>query len=195
MNWLDLGITGLVAFAGVRGLKRGLGREAIGLGATALLLFCALPAARPLGLLVTRTFWPAGELFAPAVGFLLLSLAVGLVTSACVSVWRWLMAALSLSWLDAAAGALFGVAKALVVSLVVVVLLSWLPLPPVRSLLTGSAAATTLLEFAPGLYRQVERLAPPGWQLPLAPPPRLTPHRIRRPMPGNWQEVDWGRPG
>lgn len=193
MNWLDLLISGLIAFAGVRGLRRGLGREAIGLGAMALLLVFSLPAARPVGLLVTQMFWPAGEAFAPTLGFLLLSLAIGLLTSACVAGWRWLMSALSLSWLDAAAGALFGVAKAFVVSLVVVVLLSWLPLEPVRQMLTGSAAATTLLDLAPGLYRQVERLVPPGWRLPVGPPPRLTPPQRRQPIHDNWQEVDGGR--
>lgn len=201
MNVLDLLILGAAAFAGVRGLRRGLGREAIGLGATALLLFAGLPLAEPLGKIVVRAFWPAGRPYAASLGFLALLLVVFAVVAVLGDVWRRLMSLLGLGWLDGLGGLAFGVAKAAVVWLIVLAFLACIPLPVLQSAIAGSQAAEALLGILPGVYRQVEKIMPPGWPVPFPRPGHTEPSRPgrrREPSapwgdPGSWQQVREGR--
>lgn len=200
MNVLDLLILGAAVFAGVRGLRRGLGREAIGLGATALLLFAGLPLAEPLGVMVVRAFWPAGRPYAASLGFLALTLAAFLAVAVLGNFWRRLMSLLGLGWLDGLGGLAFGVAKAAAVWLIILAILAWVPLPFLQDALAGSQVAEALLGVLPGIYHQVEKIVPPGWPVPL-PRPRTEPARPRAPgKPGgplddrrNWQQVREGR--
>ncbi|MDI6871986.1 MAG: CvpA family protein [Bacillota bacterium] len=193
MNGLDLLILGVAALAGVRGLRRGLGREAIGLGATALLLFAALPLAGPVGRLVTGEWWPEGRPYASALGFVLLVLGVVLLAALLAAVWQRLISALGLGWLDALGGAFFGVAKAVIVWLVVVGALSWLPVAAVQRTLTGSVAASALLQALPGVRRQVEKALPPAWSLPRPPRREKTRPLLPESDPGAWRQVREGR--
>lgn len=194
MNVIDLLIAGIVAFATTRGLRRGLGREVIGLGATALLLFAGLPLARPLGEWVFQSVWPEGAPYATLVGFALLTLGVSLLVGSVTILWRRIMSTLSLGWLDVLAGGLFGLAKATALSLVLVLFLSWLPWLPLQNALARSAAADALLRAVPGVYSQVEKVLPRRWRL-----PKPWPDRERRtPGPGShpdsWTQVLGGRP-
>lgn len=189
MNGLDLLILGVAAFAGVRGLRRGLGREAIGLGATVLLLFAGLPLAGPLGRGLVKVWWPAGEPYATTLGFLTLLLCVALLVAVLTAVWQRLLSLLSLGWLDAFGGALFGLAKATAVWLVIVAVLTAVPWPPVQRALAGSVAANAMRQALPGVYRQVQKVMPPSWSLP-APPARR-----KRPFPGSPVVPPWENPG
>ncbi|HHW13539.1 MAG TPA: CvpA family protein, partial [Firmicutes bacterium] len=162
MNVLDLIILGAAVLAAVRGLRRGLGREAIGLGAAVLLLFAGLPLAEPLGLFVTD-WWPALDpAYAPWVGLVALIGLVALAGWALTMAWHWLLGVLSLRWLDALGGAAFGLAKVTAIWLVIVALLAWLPLDGVQRALAGSLAAGALLQVLPAVRRQVEKVLPPG---------------------------------
>ncbi len=194
MNGLDLLILGVAAVAAVRGLRRGLGREAIGLGATALLLFAALPLAGPVGHLVVGEWWPAGRPYAGLLGLLLLVLAVSLLAGFLGLLWRSAITALALGWLDALGGALFGLAKATAAWLVIVAFLSWLPVPAVQQALAGSATASALLQALPGVRRQVERMMPPSWPLPVPHPPGGRGRPPGEPPPGAWRQVREGWP-
>lgn len=193
MNVLDLIFIATVAFAAVRGLRRGLGREVIGLGATALLLFAGLPLAGPVGRMVLEAFWPSAMVYATPLGFLLLVAGVSLLSGAATALWRRVISALSLGWLDAVGGSLFGMAKASALSLVVVVFLSWLPWPPLERAVSESLAAGALLRTLPGVYRRVDKVMPPGWSLPT--PPSKEKRRPRWPDPSSdsWQQVGDGR--
>lgn len=198
MNVLDVLSLGMAVFAAVRGLRRGLGREAIGLAAAALLLFAGLPAAEPLGRLVTE-WWPVVDpAYAPWVGVVALVGLVALAGWALNVLWQWLMGVFSLRWLDALAGAVFGLAKVTVIWLVLVVLLSWIPLTSVRQVLAGSWTAGTLLQVVPVVRRQVEKVWQPTWPRPEAPHRREPPGwpGVPRPVPKpeTWQQAEEGAP-
>ncbi|MGE5554170.1 MAG: CvpA family protein [Betaproteobacteria bacterium] len=187
MNGLDFLIVGASALAVVRGLRRGLGREAIGLGATALLLFAALPLAEPVGRLVVESAWPAGRPYVNLLGFLLVVLTVLLAAGLLTTFWQRLISALALEWLDALGGALFGLAKAVAVWLIIVAFLAWLPISTVQRTLSGSVAASALLQVWPGVCRQMEKTLPPSWSLPVPHPPER--RERHEPLPDNWRQV------
>jgi uncharacterized membrane protein required for colicin V production len=123
------------------------------------------------------------------IGLALLILAVLLGAGFLSLVWRRTMAAWSLGWLDAAAGALFGLAKATLIWLVIVAVLSWLPVPAVQQALAGSVTAGALRQALPGLRRQVERMMPPSWTLPVPHAPGGPRRRPGEPSPHGWRQV------
>lgn len=193
MNGLDYLIFSVVALAAVRGLRRGFGREVIGLGAAALLLLCGLPLSEPLGRFALAAVWPKALPYAPLAGFLLLTLLVGLLVAVLSRFWADLIAAISLTWVDAAAGALFGAAKTAGIWLVIVAILSWIPAGSVRRTLAGSVSANALLRALPRVYRQVDKLMPPGWALPRPAPDWKRKPRSPEPPPESWRQVREGR--
>ncbi len=168
MNWLDLLLLTVFAFSVLNGILRGFFSLSIGLGATILSIllaswFYGLPAA----------------LFAPYVkhptlanllGFLVVMVAVQFAGYLLV----WLLVKFTkkagLGWLDRTLGAAFGLLRALLISIVLVMVLTAFPLRP---------AATTVQDsrFAPYVMEGARILV------------YLTPHEIRDGFHRNYEKI------
>lgn len=131
MNWFDWFLTALAVAFVIEGLTKGLTRVVIGLAATLL------------GLFLAAWFYPAGaELVRPYVshaslakifGFLLIFVSVQLLGAAIAWVLTKIWKVTMLTWLDRLLGACFGLVKAALIGVILVmVALSFprLPLPP-----------------------------------------------------------------
>ncbi len=144
MNWLDYLLAGLLIAFVAQGLIRGFARVAVGLAATVL------------GLLAAAWFYGvAAALFAPYVksqslanflGFLTIFVTVQLV-GALIS---WLMGKFfkgaGLDWLNRLLGGAFGVVKAAVIGVVLVLALTAFPVKPVPDSVARSRLSPYFIE-------------------------------------------------
>lgn len=154
MNWLDIFFLVILGLFVTQGVRRGFTRLAIGLAATLL------------GLLLASWFYgSAGSYFLPylssralcnTVGFLLVFVGVqtigGLLGWGLARLFKWT----GLSWLDRILGALFGLIKATLVGIVLVMMLLAFPIKPVPDSVAESTVAPYLIEAS----RVIVYLAP-----------------------------------
>jgi membrane protein required for colicin V production len=168
MNWLDLLLLTIFVFSVLNGILRGFFSLSIGLGATVLGILCAswfygLPAAM---------FEPfvKHETLANCLGFLAVMVAVQLAGFALV----WILVKVSkkagLGWLDRTLGAGFGALRALLISIVLVMVLTAFPLRPASTAVQGSRFAPYVIESARILVY-------------------LTPHEIRDGFHRNYEKI------
>jgi membrane protein required for colicin V production len=122
MNSLDMAILAILVLGTVVGVFRGLVREATSLFTVAIAV--AIGAwLYPQGLAVVRSFAVKHEI-SPMVGFAVAFVALYVVLAILAFLLRRLLVhRLHLGWLDAIGGAVFGAAKALTVSMAIVVVL------------------------------------------------------------------------
>jgi membrane protein required for colicin V production len=162
MNWLDIVLALILAASTVSGVVKGLARTVVGISATVLAF-----------LLAVWFYGIAGELFAEYVsskavsnflGFLLI---FGLVILGGALLGRLLQALFKwagLSWLDRLTGGCFGVARGLLIAVVIVmVLMAFSANPPPKSV-SGSALAPYVIDAARLASRVARRELSDGFQ-------------------------------
>jgi len=144
VNWLDfflLFLTGLFVF---EGLREGFTRQILGMVATIV------------GLLLASWFYgAAGSFLLPYVsaravanimGFFLVFVGIQLVAALITWVLKRFYKVAGLSWVDRLTGAVFGLVKATLVGIVIVMILLAFPLKPVPASVAHSALAPYLIE-------------------------------------------------
>ncbi len=139
MNWLDLLIVALVFFSVLGGLMKGFARAAIGLAATLLALFCGIwfydDAAQYIQPYVSS------RAVAGLLGFLAICIGIMVAGALIAALMAKIFHMAGLSWLNRLLGGAFGVARGVVVSTVLVMLmLAFDPQPPAEAV-AGSRLA------------------------------------------------------
>lgn len=144
MNWLDYFLLLLAILFAAGGLKRGLSREAFGLAATVagILLaawFYGVPSA------ILRPYL-SSDWLAHMLGFLLIFFVVQIAGALAGTLLARLLKWTGLGWLDRVGGALFGVVKAGLVGVVLVMILTAFPAKPLPDSVAHSRCGPYLIE-------------------------------------------------
>ncbi len=139
MNWLDIVFGLVILLSVIGGLRAGLAREVIGLVALVLAVVCGLWFYGSAGALVQP--YLSSKQLANALGFFMIFggilLAGALVTWILEKLLKWV----HLSWLNRLLGGVFGLARAAVISAVIVmVLMAFTSKPPPRSVVESRLA-------------------------------------------------------
>lgn len=139
MNWLDICLVIITLISVIGGLRAGLAREVIGLVALVLAVVCGLWFYGSAGALVQP--YVSSKHLANALGFFMIFggilLAGALVTWILERLLKWV----HLGWLNRLLGGVFGLARAIVVSAVIVmVLMAFTSKPPPRSVVNSRLA-------------------------------------------------------
>lgn len=155
MNWLDLLMGFLAAMLVIQGLRQGFTRLAIGLlAALAGVVLAAWMYGSAGAFLLPYVSSPA---LAHIAGFLLVFVGVQLAGSALAwglgRLYKWT----GLTLLDRLLGAVFGLVKATLVGVVIVMILTGFPLSPVPNSIKNSVAAPYLIEVSHVLVQLAPR--------------------------------------
>ena len=166
MNWIDITILVILGLAVIMGFKKGLVQEIVGIVALIVSFFLALklhPAAA--GGLV-KLFPKMPPHLAPTIGFVVMFLAAfGAITLA-----GWLMhkliKATPLDLADKLGGMVVGLLKGAVVVSILLLLLTFLPLPKdVNQKLDRSGMVRSMRKVAPWVYEHSKSLWPKAQEL------------------------------
>ncbi len=145
MNWLDVVLGIIILISVISGIKKGLARTAIGLGAAILGLFCALWFHGMLGAYLTFT---GSRNIANLIAFFLIFLAVVVAGSLIGSLIDHLLKLVRLSWLNRILGGGFGLLRGVLVgAIVVLAVMAFTPRPAPQSV-TNSRLAPYVIDTA-----------------------------------------------
>lgn len=146
MNWLDILLLCVFGFSILNGIQRGFFSLSIGLGATVASIlvaswFYGIPA-------VFFTPYVKHQTLANLLGFLTLMVAVQICGWLLVILLVKMTKKAGLGWLDRSLGAAFGLLRALLISIVMVMVLTAFPLSPATTAVSGSFIAPYVMEGA-----------------------------------------------
>lgn len=162
MSWLDLILVIILAFFVLSGLRRGLVREIIDISAVLATLVLAGNYGQYVGAKVaTALGWDTN--LASLVGFICIAIGVALVASAIVLIWSHLGNVPPLSIIDRLGGGLIGLAKASLLILAFLVILTSLPMESSTALLSQSPMALSFMRVLPVVYEVLGSIWPEHW--------------------------------
>lgn len=158
-NWLDILILAVLGLAAFKGFRRGLVREVIDLAGAVLAIYLGFRFVGPVATWLAERGIASGTL-ALVAGFIVIVFGTSLLGGLISSAWGAVVRFTPVSWVDSLGGAGFALAKAGVLALVVLLLLTLIPFPALSASLAESSVAQFLLGLAPGIYAQVDRVLP-----------------------------------
>lgn len=162
MSWLDIVLGVILGFFLIRGLARGIVREIVDISAVLATLVLASRYGELLGGEIAQALGWDPKL-ASLVGFISIALGVAIVAYAINFVWGRLGSVTPLSFFDKLGGALVGLAKASLLILAFLVILTSLPVEDSASILSTSYLARSFMQALPLVYQAFEPIWPQSW--------------------------------
>jgi membrane protein required for colicin V production len=168
IDWLSAVILVLIAIDFIMGFRKGLVRQVIDLVGIIVAILAALRLYPSVGQFVGRLIGGMSQAAANVVGFIIVFVGMAILVELVGYAVSLVMRLPGLSFLNSMGGAVFGVARAVLVISVVLVVLSSLHIPSVTATIERSPVAVRIREVAPFFYKQFDRMIP---EAPPAPGP------------------------
>ncbi|MBO8126839.1 MAG: CvpA family protein [Firmicutes bacterium] len=162
MYWLDLVLGVLLLFFLLRGLTRGIVREVVDISAVFITLVLTGRYGTALGRKIVITLGWDPDL-AALLGFIAIAVGVAVLAVAVNYLWSHLGSVTPLSFFDKLGGAVFGLAKAGILILIFLVVLTSLPIENSDQIITRSRLAYSFLKALPIVYQVLAPIWPANW--------------------------------
>ncbi|MCL4516612.1 MAG: CvpA family protein [Firmicutes bacterium] len=178
----------VVGYMVIKGFSRGLIREIFSLAGTLLGILLAFRYSWVAASFLTNRFLVSPAV-ARIVGFVIIAAGIGALAAGINFLWGQFTRRTPFSILDSFGGAGFGFIKSGVFVCLSLLILSSIPYSDISNLLRDSVVARRYLDFAPAVYRQLDRILPTDVPRILAPPRDFeTGPKIQLPHPRPFDE-------
>jgi len=164
-KWVDISIIIFAIMGLYRGFRRGLVRELFSLVGAILAVTVAYQMYQELAFYLIEAY-PLEEWQAQAIGFIALVLGISLIAAFFGYFWSRVIRFTPFAFLDHLAGAGFGIAKVLLVTMVIVAVLASLGVAPVDALLQDSNVAQQVIIVLPLVHQRLDSWWPHNWPRP-----------------------------
>lgn len=162
MNWLDVVISIILGYFLLKGLTRGIVREVVDISAVVLTLILAGRYGSLVGEQITVGFgWDPA--LSGLLGFVAIAIGVAIVASVINFLWSKLGSLTPLSLFDKVGGAVVGAAKAVILILILLVVMTSLPIQGSAESIAESGLAQSFLGTLPAIYRILDPVWPEEW--------------------------------